>query len=111
MTAHPAHDRYIRLMHLWDRFNTAASTASQIAGLRQIFSQTVINRLCQAGLQQSDLCDKMFSRHIILLSDTSSVENIFDGDMYSGEKLVFLTNLTSWCSESIDVIMNVMLPT
>ena len=35
----------------WCTIGTATSTASQIPGLRQIFSQTVINRLRQAGLQ------------------------------------------------------------
>ena len=44
-------DRYIRLMHLRDRFRTATSTVRQIPRLRRISSQTVINRLRQAGLQ------------------------------------------------------------
>ena len=46
----PVQDRYIRLMHLRDRFRTATSTASQIPGLRRISSQTVISCLRQAGL-------------------------------------------------------------
>ena len=47
----PAQDWHLQLIHLWDRFRTATSTASQIPGLRQSSSQTIINRLCQAGLQ------------------------------------------------------------
>ena len=43
--------RYIRLMHVRDRFRTAASTASHIRGLRRISSQTAISHPRQAGHQ------------------------------------------------------------
>ena len=46
----PAQDRYIWLKRLRGRFRTATSTTSQIPGLRQISSQTVISRLHQATL-------------------------------------------------------------
>lgn len=46
----PAQDRYLRLLHLRNRFTTATSTASQVPGLRRISDQTVRNRLREAGL-------------------------------------------------------------
>ena len=44
---------FLRLMHVRDRVRMATSTASQITGLCRISSQTVINRLRHAGLQES----------------------------------------------------------
>ena len=32
----PAQNRYIRLIHIWDKFRTATSTTSQIPGIRLI---------------------------------------------------------------------------
>ena len=46
-----AQDRFIRLRHLRQRFQTAASTASVIPGLRRISEQTVRNRLREAGIR------------------------------------------------------------
>jgi hypothetical protein len=46
-----AHDRYIRLRHLRERFTTATSTASTIPGVRRISDQTVSNRLRCVGIR------------------------------------------------------------
>ena len=47
----PAQYRFIRLCHLRQRFETAASTASVIPGLHRIPDQTVRNRLREAGIR------------------------------------------------------------
>ena len=60
----PAHDWYIWLMHLQNRFKTT-STATQIYGLRRISSQTVIKRLCQADLQSSWLQHNLLMAHYL----------------------------------------------
>ena len=55
----------------------------------------------------------MFWQLIILLNDFGGVENIFDGDVHSGEQFSFPMNLASYWSEYMDVpectdvIMNV----
>ena len=58
----PAQDRYIRLLHLRDRFKTASSTVNQIPGLRRVSSQTIRNRLRQFGLRPM----RPLRRHILL---------------------------------------------
>ena len=49
----PAQDRYIRLLHMRDRFRTATRTADETVGLnnRRITAQTVRNRLREANLR------------------------------------------------------------
>ena len=39
------HDSHIRLVHLWDRFQTSSLTTGNIPGLRRISSRTVHKRL------------------------------------------------------------------
>lgn len=46
----PAQDRYIRISHLRNRFQSASATAQQLAGGRRVSDQTVRNRLHAAGL-------------------------------------------------------------
>ena len=46
----PAQDRFIRLQHLRDRFQTATTTAANIPGLRRVSSQTIRNRLRSQGI-------------------------------------------------------------
>ena len=64
---------------------------------------------------QSSVSDTTFSWHI-LLNDVSGVKNIFNGDVHTEDQFSFLMNLTSCCSEqmdvpkSCDIIMNVMSP-
>ena len=86
----PAQDWYIRLMHLRDGFSSAPSTASQIPGL------IVCVRM---DFKQGDLCDITFSRRIISLNDFGDVNNIFDGDVQSGEQFSLPMNLASCCSK------------
>ena len=100
-----AQDQYIRLMHLRDRFRTTTSTASRIPGLRRISSQTVINRLRQAGLQA-----RRPVRRNMSVNDFSGVDNIFHVHVRSEEQVSFPMNLADGRSKSIDVIMNVMPP-
>jgi len=47
----PAQDRYIRLQHLRNRFQTATATASNVPGVRRISDQTIRNRLRQHGIR------------------------------------------------------------
>ena len=46
----PRHDRFIRLCHLRNRFETPSHTASVIPGMRRISPRTVRRRLAEAGL-------------------------------------------------------------
>ena len=47
----PRHDRFIRLCHLRNRFETPSHTASVIPGMRRISPRTVRRRLAEAGLR------------------------------------------------------------
>ena len=88
----PAQDRYIRLMHLRDRFRTTTSTASQVPGLRQYSCQTVISRLRQAGL----LASATQSSHGTSSRWTSSVvSRTYSMKTNTVEKFSFPTNLAS----------------
>ena len=47
----PAEDRYIRLQHVWNRFQSASATVQALGGAGPISGQTVCNRLHSAGLR------------------------------------------------------------
>ena len=115
---HPAQDRYIRLLHLRDRFRTATFTAGQSPGLRRIPPPPkppthTKNNNTTPPPPPPPLTHTTLSI-IILLNDFGAVKNIFDGNVNGGEQLSFPLNLASLYSEQMDVpesitvILNVM---
>ena len=64
----PAQDRYIRLVHLRDRFRPATRTADETLGVnnRRISAQTVRNRLCMLDALTVDLTSQTHGAETVL---------------------------------------------